>query len=166
MSPSFAAGRDFLHRWRWVGFWRDAPAVLDQLRRGQDAAGARHSLTKHEAVGRHPCASVEEREVVGTHVDYVSELSDRGVFVEIRLNVPVTRWSLHPGRAWPWPAASRRPEATMRPPSFAKASAVARPIPVSAPVINTTGSFMSVLLELDLMVKLNKLIATAAPIAM
>jgi hypothetical protein len=37
---------------------------------------------------------------------------------------------------------------------------------VSAPVINTTGSFMRVLLELDLMVKLNTLIATAAPIAM
>jgi hypothetical protein len=53
----------------------------------------------------------------------------------------------------------------MRPPSFAKATAVARPIPVSAPVINTTGSFMSVLLELDLLVKLNELIATATPIA-
>jgi hypothetical protein len=37
---------------------------------------------------------------------------------------------------------------------------------VSAPVITTTGSFMGVLLELDLLVKLNKLIATAAPIAM
>jgi hypothetical protein len=36
---------------------------------------------------------------------------------------------------------------------------------MSAPVISTTGSFMSVLLELDLMVKLNELIATAAPIA-
>jgi hypothetical protein len=37
---------------------------------------------------------------------------------------------------------------------------------VSAPVINTTGSFMGVLLELDLLVKLSKLIATAAPSAM
>jgi hypothetical protein len=33
-------------------------------------------------------------------------------------------------------------------------------------VINTTGSFMSVLLDPDLTVKLNMLFATAAPIAM
>jgi hypothetical protein len=33
-------------------------------------------------------------------------------------------------------------------------------------MITTTGSFMGVLLELDSLVKLNKLIATAAPIAM
>src|SRR2546429_4781981 len=37
------------------------------------------------------------------------------------------------------PSASRRPDATTLAPSFAKAIAVARPIPVSAPVINTTG---------------------------
>jgi hypothetical protein len=35
----------------------------------------------------------------------------------------------------------------MRAPSRAKASAVARPIPVSAPVIKTTGLVISVLLE-------------------
>src|ERR1700730_365601 len=37
------------------------------------------------------------------------------------------------------PSASRRPDATTCAPSLAKASAVARPIPVKAPVINTTG---------------------------
>src|SRR5947209_20250188 len=37
------------------------------------------------------------------------------------------------------PSASRRPDATTCAPSLAKASAVARPIPVNAPVINTTG---------------------------
>src|SRR5258708_38403759 len=37
------------------------------------------------------------------------------------------------------PSASRRPDATTLAPSFAKAIAVARPMPVSAPVINTTG---------------------------
>src|SRR2546421_8351332 len=36
------------------------------------------------------------------------------------------------------PSASRRPDATTCAPSLAKASAVARPIPVNAPVINTT----------------------------
>src|SRR6266480_3579879 len=37
------------------------------------------------------------------------------------------------------PSASRRPDATMLAPSLAKATAVARPMPVNAPVINTTG---------------------------
>src|SRR5437879_7639738 len=45
------------------------------------------------------------------------------------------------------PSSSRRPEITMREPSLAKASAVARPIPVSAPVIKTTGVVILVLLE-------------------
>src|SRR5258705_3632120 len=45
------------------------------------------------------------------------------------------------------PSSSCRPEITMRAPSRAKASAVARPIPVSAPVIKTTGVVISVLLE-------------------
>src|SRR6266403_622405 len=45
------------------------------------------------------------------------------------------------------PSSSRRPEITTRAPSFAKASAVARPIPESAPVIKTTGVVISVLLE-------------------
>src|ERR1700730_8026791 len=47
-----------------------------------------------------------------------------------------------------WPSSSRRPEIATRAPSFAKASAVARPIPVSAPVIKTTGVVISVLLEI------------------
>jgi hypothetical protein len=51
-------------------------------------------LPNHESVGRHSRASVEERKVAGTHVDYVSELGDSGVFVEVLLNVLVTRWSL------------------------------------------------------------------------
>src|ERR1700731_3249065 len=37
------------------------------------------------------------------------------------------------------PSASRRPATTTFAPSLAKASAVARPMPVKAPVINTTG---------------------------
>src|ERR1700756_5402315 len=37
------------------------------------------------------------------------------------------------------PASSCRPETTSRLPSFAKARAAARPMPVNAPVINTTG---------------------------
>jgi hypothetical protein len=37
------------------------------------------------------------------------------------------------------PLSSFRPETTSRAPSFANANAVARPIPVKAPVINTTG---------------------------
>src|SRR5713101_7433694 len=44
------------------------------------------------------------------------------------------------------PSASRRPETTRRAPFFAKARAVARPIPVRAPVIKTTGLFISLLL--------------------
>src|SRR6266478_7368802 len=42
-----------------------------------------------------------------------------------------------------FPSSSCRPDTTTRAPSVAKARAVARPIPVSAPVINTTGVFMS-----------------------
>src|SRR5438876_3816290 len=38
-----------------------------------------------------------------------------------------------------WPASSRRPDTTTLAPSRAKASAVARPMPVRAPVISTTG---------------------------
>src|SRR6266849_5518077 len=45
------------------------------------------------------------------------------------------------------PSSSCRPEITIRAPSCAKASAVARPIPVSAPVIKTTVVVISVLLE-------------------
>jgi hypothetical protein len=37
------------------------------------------------------------------------------------------------------PSASRRPDATTNAPFLAKATAVARPMPVNAPVINTTG---------------------------
>src|SRR4029077_19839939 len=37
------------------------------------------------------------------------------------------------------PSASRRPDAMTLAPSLAKATAVARPMPVNAPVINTTG---------------------------
>src|SRR6202011_4131240 len=44
------------------------------------------------------------------------------------------------------PASSRRPETTMRLPSAAKASAAARPMPVNAPVIKTTGVLISSLL--------------------
>src|ERR1700691_3319236 len=48
------------------------------------------------------------------------------------------------------PASSRRPETTMRAPSWANARAVARPMPVRAPVIRTTGTlaglFMGVFL--------------------
>src|SRR6266850_199369 len=40
------------------------------------------------------------------------------------------------------PASSRRPETTRRAPSFAKANAVARPIPVRAPAIRTTFVFI------------------------
>jgi len=36
-----------------------------------------------------------------------------------------------------WALGVVRPEATMRPPSFARRVLLARPIPVSAPVINT-----------------------------
>src|SRR3954469_6035464 len=43
------------------------------------------------------------------------------------------------------PSSSRRPEMTMRAPSCAKARAVARPMPVRAPVIRTTGVFIMVL---------------------
>src|SRR5206468_2223049 len=47
-----------------------------------------------------------------------------------------------------WPAVSWRPATTIRLPSRAKASAAARPIPVSAPVIKTTGVPISLLLPL------------------
>src|SRR5271155_2460139 len=42
-----------------------------------------------------------------------------------------------------WPTSSRRPETAIRAPSRAKAIAVARPMPVKAPVIKTTGVFMT-----------------------
>jgi hypothetical protein len=42
-----------------------------------------------------------------------------------------------------FPSGSLRPETTNRAPSFAKAIAVARPIPVNAPVIKTTGVLMA-----------------------
>src|SRR5258705_5721478 len=45
------------------------------------------------------------------------------------------------------PSVSRRPETTRRAPSRAKAMAVARPMPVRAPVIKTTGLSMASLLE-------------------
>src|ERR1700687_6424100 len=45
------------------------------------------------------------------------------------------------------PSVFRRPETTRRAPSLAKAMAVARPMPVRAPVIKTTGLFMALLLE-------------------
>src|ERR1700730_11810397 len=45
------------------------------------------------------------------------------------------------------PASLWRPETTMRLPSAAKASAAARPMPVNAPVIRTTGVFVSSLLR-------------------
>src|SRR6266566_1901305 len=38
-----------------------------------------------------------------------------------------------------FPSASRRPDATTDAPFLAKAAAVARPMPLNAPVINTTG---------------------------
>src|ERR1700722_4700629 len=41
------------------------------------------------------------------------------------------------------PSSSRRPEITIREPSFANARAVARPIPVNAPVIKTTRVFIT-----------------------
>src|SRR5271165_255789 len=41
-----------------------------------------------------------------------------------------------------WPSSSCRPETTTRAPSCAKARAVARPMPVSAPVISTVGVFV------------------------
>src|SRR5439155_17814777 len=44
------------------------------------------------------------------------------------------------------PISSRRPETTRRAPSLAKAKAVARPMPVRAPVIKTTGLFIALLL--------------------
>src|SRR6266446_6187108 len=47
------------------------------------------------------------------------------------------------------PSASRRPETTRRAPSLAKARAVARPMPVRAPVIKTTGLFIALLLVTD-----------------
>src|SRR5258708_25832671 len=40
------------------------------------------------------------------------------------------------------PVSSRRPETMRRAPSFAKANAVARPMPVRAPVIRTTFAFI------------------------
>src|SRR3984893_13575236 len=46
------------------------------------------------------------------------------------------------------PSASRRPDTTMDAPSLAKAAAVARPMPVKAPVINTTGLLMVLFLFL------------------
>src|SRR5918996_4533248 len=48
-----------------------------------------------------------------------------------------------------WPACSWRPATTMRWPSRAKARAAARPIPVSAPVIKTTGVPITVLLSIQ-----------------
>src|SRR6266478_5049939 len=47
------------------------------------------------------------------------------------------------------PASLCRPETTTRAPSCAKATAVARPIPVNAPVIRTTGEPMDFLLDLE-----------------
>src|SRR6476646_1221696 len=47
------------------------------------------------------------------------------------------------------PASSRRPETTRRAPSFAKANAVARPIPVRAPVIRTTFVFIHFVVVAD-----------------
>jgi len=44
------------------------------------------------------------------------------------------------------PSASRLPATTMRAPSLAKAMAEARPIPVRAPVIKTTGVLMFLIL--------------------
>src|SRR6266404_3439221 len=49
-----------------------------------------------------------------------------------------------------WPASSWRPATTVRWPSRAKARAAARPIPVSAPVIKTTGVPISPLLPIRL----------------
>src|ERR1700730_9317328 len=48
------------------------------------------------------------------------------------------------------PTSSRRPETTTRAPCCAKASAVARQVPVSAPVINTTGWLIWFLLQCQL----------------
>src|SRR5947209_18435516 len=47
------------------------------------------------------------------------------------------------------PASSRRPEIMRRVPSFAKANAVARPIPVRAPVIRTTFVFIHFVAVVD-----------------
>src|SRR6201987_784423 len=44
------------------------------------------------------------------------------------------------------PSLSRRPDTTMRAPSCAKIVAAARPIPVNAPVIKTTGELIAHLL--------------------
>src|SRR5438552_12491457 len=55
------------------------------------------------------------------------------------------------------PSSSRRPEITMREPSLANARAVARPIPVSAPVIKTTCVFISVLLLKSIRLSLSSL---------
>src|SRR5207253_625211 len=52
-----------------------------------------------------------------------------------------------------WPAVSWRPATMIRLPSRAKASAAARPIPVSAPVIKTTGVPISKLLPTWLALK-------------
>src|ERR1700722_17981453 len=46
-----------------------------------------------------------------------------------------------------WPSSSRRPETTTCAPSLAKARAVARPMPVSPPVIKTTWVFIEFLLH-------------------
>jgi len=58
-------------------------------------------------------------------------------------SVPSSRSS----RARASPASSWRPETTTRLPSRAKAKAAARPIPVNAPVINTTGVLIVPLLR-------------------
>src|SRR5258708_25331423 len=48
------------------------------------------------------------------------------------------------------PSASRRPATTTRAPSWAKATAVARPMPVRAPVIKTAGVLMFLVLTVGL----------------
>src|ERR1700720_355525 len=50
-------------------------------------------------------------------------------------SVPSSRTRVSPASSW-------RPETTIRLPCCAKANAAARPIPVSAPVINTTGELI------------------------
>src|SRR5467141_118961 len=46
-----------------------------------------------------------------------------------------------------WPSATRRPDTATGAPALANAKAVARPIPVRAPVTRTTGLFMTRLLR-------------------